>query len=78
MGKLFSGLGFAATQSARRCSGYVAAVIAASATAAQSAEIKRVDGNVVPRIVVISRASRVVWIIATVSVPIVAGDSRGA
>jgi hypothetical protein len=53
-------------------------VIAASATAAQSAEIKRVDGNVVPRIVVISRASRVVWIIATVSVPIVAGDSRGA
>jgi len=78
MGKLFSGLGFAATQSARRCSGYVRAVIAASAIAGRSAGVNRVAGSIVRRIGVISRALRVVWIIATVSVPIVAGDSRAA
>lgn len=78
MGKLFSGLDFAATQSAGRCSGYVRAVIAVSATAARSAGVKRVAGSIVRRIGVISRALRVVWIIATVSVPIVAGDSRAA
>jgi hypothetical protein len=78
MGKLFFGLGFAATQSAGQCSGYVRAVIAASATAARSVGGKRVAGSIVRRIGVISRASRVVWIIATVNVPIVAGDSQPA
>jgi len=75
MGKLYSGLGFASTQNAGRCSGYVRAAIAASATAAWSAGRKLGAVSIVRQIVVISRVLRVVWTIATVSVPIVAGNS---
>jgi hypothetical protein len=77
MGKLFSGLGFAATHVAGRFSGFARAVIAASATAARSAAVRPVAGNIAPPIGGISRAPEGGWIIATGSVPIVAAGFRG-
>jgi hypothetical protein len=78
MGKLFSGLGFAATPIAGRCSGFAPAAIAASVIAAGSAAFMRGTGNIAPPTGVISRAPRAGWIIATGSVPIVAAGSRAA
>jgi hypothetical protein len=78
MGKWFCGLGFAATPIAGRCSGSARAAIAASVIAVRSAAVMRGAGNIAPPIGVISRASRGGWIIATASVPIVAGGSGAA
>ena len=72
MGKLFFGLGFAATSIAGRCSGFVPAAIAVSVIAARSAAVMRGAGNIAQPTGVISTASRDGWIIATGSAPIVA------
>jgi|SRR5580693_2559682 hypothetical protein len=76
MGKLFSGLGFAATPIAGRCSGFAPAAIAASVIAARRGAVMRGAGDIAPPIGVISRAPRGGWIIATGSVRIVAAAPR--
>ncbi len=78
MGKLFCGLGFAATPIAWRCSGSACAAIAASDIAVRSAGVMLGAGNIAPPTGVISRASRDGWIIAIASAPIVAAGSRVA
>ena len=75
MRKLFSGRGFAAIHVAGRFSGFARAVIAASATAARSAAVRRGASSIGPPIAVISRAPKGGWIIATGSAPIVAAVS---
>jgi hypothetical protein len=77
MGKLFCGLGFAATAIAGRCFISARAAIAGRVIAARSAGGMRGGGKVAPRTGVISGASRGGWIIATDSAPIVA-VGRGA
>ena len=78
MRKLFSGRGFAATHVAGHFSGSALAVIAVSATAARSAAVRRGASSIGPPIVVISRAPKGDWIIATGSAPIVAAVFHGA
>ena len=75
MRKLFSGRGFAAIHVVGRFSGFARAVIAASATAARNAAVRRGVSSIGPPIVVISRAPKGGWIIATGSAPIVAAVS---
>ena len=72
MGKLFSGIGFAATPIAGRCSGFAPAVIAASGTAARSVVVRRGASSIVPPIAGISKAPKGGWIIATGNAPTVA------
>jgi hypothetical protein len=78
MGKLFCGLGFAATPIAGRCSGFARAAIAASVIAARRVAVMRGAGNIAQPTGGISRASRDGWIIVIVSAPIVAADSGAA
>ena len=78
MGKLFCGRGFAAIHVAGRFSGFALAVIAVSVTAALSAAVRHGASSIGPPIVVISRAPKGDWIIATVSAPIVAVVSHAA
>ena len=78
MGKLFSGLGFAATLTVEICSGFAPAAIVASAIAARSAAVRHGAGNIAPPTGGINEASKDGWIIATASVPIVAAGSRAA
>jgi hypothetical protein len=78
MGKLFFGLGFAATLTVEICSGFARAAIADSVIAAWSVEDMRGAGNIVPPTDGISRAKKGGWITATASAPIVAAGSRVA
>jgi len=78
MGKLFCGLGFAATLTAEICSLFAPAAIAASAIAARIAAVRHGAGNFAPPTGGISGAWKDGWIIATDSVPIVAAGSRAA
>ena len=76
--KLFFGLGFAATPTAGRCSGFARAATAGSVIAVWSAAVMRGAGNVAPPIDVISRARKDGWIIVIASAPIVVAGSRAA
>ena len=78
MGKLFYGLGFAATLTAGTGSIFAPVVIAASVIAARSAASRRSAGNIAPPTGGISRALRGDWIIATVSAPIAAANHIAA